>query len=503
MKKYFPHLTAVLFLFLFSCSDSNDIEDVVDIVDPQPEPEVPVNPNADINEYIWDAMNLAYLWQGDVPDLADDRFPTDADKQEYLQNTPEPEPFFNSLIYDPENVDFFSFFLNDYREFENQSQGTSLSNGLDFGLARYGAADGVFGYVRMVLPGSDADGKNIKRGDVFTEVDGRELTLGNYRSLLFGENTTYTLAISEIINNTITPTGESVELTKTDYTEPSVNNISVIEEGGKRIGYLHYTQFTSQESELNAAFLELKNEGITDLVLDLRYNPGGYATVSTSLASMITGQFTGEVIKKETWNAKYQNYWESNDPDRLEELFRERTSGYFSDENLNSLNLSSIHIIGLSGTASASESLISGLQPYIDVTLVGELTYGKYTGSATFYDNPPSFGREGANPDHTYAIQPIIYKFSNRDGGSPQGGIQPDIEISEDIGNMGVIGSRNEPLLKAAIDDIVGISAKTYATKGFDYEKITDYRLEKKFATSFIDTKPGLGEVMKKMKEKN
>ncbi len=124
--------------------------------------------------------------------------------------------------------------------------------------------------MRLVLPGSDADGKNIKRGDVFTEVDGKQLTVGNYRSLLFGENTTYTLAISEIIGNTITPTGESVELTKTDYTEPSINKVAVIEEAGRRIGYIHYTQFSSQESELNAAFLELKNEGITDLVLDLK-----------------------------------------------------------------------------------------------------------------------------------------------------------------------------------------------------------------------------------------
>lgn len=488
-------------LLIGACSDSNDIEKVVTPIENEPEVVVPENPNADINEFIWDGMNEIYLWMANVPDLANDRFATAAEKQAYLQNTPEPEPFFNSLIYDPENVDIFSFFLEDYADFENQLQGTSLSNGLDFGLARYGSAEGVFGYVRLVLPGSDADGKNIKRGDVFTEVDGRELTLSNYRSLLFGDNTSYTLAISEIINNTITPTGESVELIKTDYTEPSVNIISIIEEAGKKIGYLHYTSFTTQESELNAAFLELKNEGITDLVLDLRYNGGGYATVSTSLASMITGQFTGQVVKKEQWNSKYQDYFESENPGRLVELFRTRTSGYYSDEEINSLNLSSIHVIGLSGTASASESLISGLQPYIDVTLVGELTYGKYTGSTTLYDGP-GFGKEGANPDHTYAIQPIIYKFSNRDGGSPQGGIQPNIQVSEEIGNMGVIGSRNEPLLRAAIDDIVGISAKTDDSKRFDYEKITDYRLEKKFATSFVDNSPGIGEAMKKMKAK-
>jgi len=497
MKKYFPHLTAVLFLFLFACSDSNEIVEPIDVVDPTPV--VPVNPNADINEYIWDGMNEIYLWQANVPDLANDRFASIAEKKAFMQNTPEPEPFFNSLIYDPQNVDFFSFFIDDYEEFENQGQGISLSNGLDFGLSRYGSGNDVFGYVRLVLPGSDADGKNIKRGDIFTEVDGKQLTLLNYRTLLYSENTTYTLAISEIVNNTITPTGISVELTKTDYTEPSVNKIAYFEEGGKKIGYLHYTQFTRQEKELNDAFLELKNEGITDLVLDLRYNPGGFAGVSTSLASMITGQFTGEVIKKEQWNSLYQSYFEENNPERLEEVFREKS--YFSEDVLNSLGLSSIHVIGLSGTASASESLISGLQPYIDVNHIGERTYGKYTGSVTLYDSP-NFGREEANPNHTYAIQPIVYKFSNKLGGSPEGGLEPKITISEDVANMGVIGARNEPLLRAAIDDIVGVAAKPTDSKTFQYEKITDYRLEQKHSTSFIDIDPKINEAMKKMMDK-
>lgn len=501
MKKYFPQLTAVLFLFLVACGDSNEIEEVVAPINNEPEVVEP-NPNAEINNFIWNGMNQIYLWQGDVPDLADDRFASEEEYNAYLQASDAPEFFFNSLIYDSRNVDTFSYFIEDYTEFENQNQGTSLSNGLDFGLARYGSADNILGYVRLVLPGSDADGKNIKRGDVFTEVDGKQLTVGNYRSLLYGENTTYTLAISEIIGNTITPTGESVELTKTDYTEPSINKVAVFEEAGRKIGYIHYTQFSSQESELNAAFLELKNEGITDLILDLRYNPGGWATVSTSLASMITGQFKGEVIKKETWNNRYQTYWESECPECLVEVFADRTSGFLSDEAINSLNLNSVHFIGLSGTASASESLISGLQPYIDVTLIGEPTFGKYTGSTTIYDSDGVFTNEGANPDHTYAIQPIIYKFSNKLGGSPQGGLQPDIPISEDLGQMGVIGSPNEPLLRAALDDIIGVSAKPADAKAFQYEKITDYRLEKKFATTFIDTKPQIGEAMKKMRSK-
>lgn len=501
MKNYIPFWgIALLFFVISSCSDDNG---VIEVPPTTNTPIVPTNENAGINNFIWGSMNDLYLWQSDVPVLADDRFTSDEFSQ-YLQASPEPENFFYSLLYDRENVDFFSFFIEDYVEWENSNQGISLSNGVDFGLIRYGSEDDVLGYVRLILPNSDADGKNIKRGDVFTEVDGQQLTIENYRSLLYSENTSYTLAISELIGNKITPTGESVELTKTNYTEPSVNKMSIIEDGGKRIGYLLYTQFSSQEKELNAAFLELKNQGITDLVLDLRYNPGGFGVVSNSLASMITGQFKDEVITKTIWNDKYQPYWEAEDPDFLVDVFSDRTSGAWSDEeSINSLNLSSVHVIGLSGTASASESLIVGLQPYIDVTLVGEVTYGKYTGSYTFYDSPGLFNSEDANPDHKYAIQPIVTKFSNKLGVTPQGGIQPNIMITEDIGNMGVIGNSNEPLLRAAINDIIGVSAKQTDSKTFKYEKITDYRLEKKFATALINTKPQIGEALKKMKSKN
>ena len=146
--------------------------------------------------------------------------------------------------------------------------------------------------------------------------------------------------------------------------------------------------------------------------MDLRYNGGGFDAVETAMASMITGQFKGEIYGKTIWNNKYQEFFEAEDPESLQTVFDDKTSGTFSDETINSLNLSSVHFIGLSRTASASESLINGLKPYIDVTLVGELTFGKYTGSVTIYDSDAYFSSEGANPNHTYAIQPIIYRFS-------------------------------------------------------------------------------------------
>jgi len=498
--KYMPIWAfALAFLGLISCSDDNGIKDVPPTTET---PSEPTNEYAEINDFVWSGMNEIYLWQDNVPDLANDRFASQEEYNAYLQASSAPKDFFESLIYDRQHTDFFSWIVDDYVELENQFQGISTSNGVDFGLSLYasGSSD-VFGYVRLILNDSDASGKNIKRGDFFIAVDGNPLTTDNYRELLFSDNSTYSLTLAKVEGNTLVPTGEIVELVKSEFTENPIYNVNVIEEGGKKIGYLHYTYFNgSFESELNAAFLTLKNEGVTDLVLDLRYNPGGAADVSTSLASMITGQFKGEVIKNTVWNNKWQSFWEAEDPESIVEVFDDKTSGLYSNEVINSLNFNSIYIIGTGGTASASESLISGLKPYIDVTLIGELTYGKYTGSTTLYDSESVFSSEGANPDHTYAIQPIIYKFSNKLGDSPKGGIEPDIFLPEDIANYGVIGESSEPLLRAAINDILGVSAKLPDSKTFEHEKITDYRLEKKFATTLIDTKPQIRQAMKKMK---
>lgn len=498
MKKYLPHLTAMLFLFLAACGDSDEIEKAVLPVVVEPEV-LPVNPDAGINNFIYSGMNIYYRWKDDVPVLANDRFSNNEEYNAFLQASGNPETFLETLVYNRQSVDKDSRVETDYKESLANLQGDLGTNGVDFSLALYGD-NKVLGYVRLILPGSDADGKNIKRGDIFTEVDGREMTLENYRSLLFSDNPTYTLNIASIVSNTITPTGETVELTKMDYDENPVFNVSFFEEGGRKIGYIHYMQFTAKESELNAAFLELKNEGITDLVVDLRYNGGGYSAVSTSLSGMITGQFTGEIVKKEKWNSEAEAQFESQGIDRSDR-FRDQTSGFFSDEQLNSLNMNSVHFITSGSTASASESLIKGLMPYINVKVVGETTYGKNRGGFTLYDSE-DFGIEGANPDHTIALYPIMYTITNKLDEGWANGIEPDVYAEEDLANLGVIGSRSEPLLKAAINDIVGISSKVETGKTFDYEVIADSRSNRLIVTDVLEARPEVRDALKKMRSK-
>jgi len=486
-KKYFSLIIGFAIL-LISCSDSFDPTDDLSGL------------NDATNDFIWSGLNLYYLWQGNVVDLSDDRFSTEAEYQTYLKDSPSPEEFFESLLYDRQHTDFFSWIVDDYVELENRFQGISTSNGVDFGLSLYasGSSD-VFGYVRLILPDSDASGKNIKRGDFFIAVDGNPITVDNYQELLFSDNSTYSLTLANVEGNTIVPTGEVVELVKSRYTENPVFNVSVIEEGGKKIGYLHYTFFNrSFERELNAAFLKLKNEGISDLVLDLRYNPGGYGSTALAMASMITGQFKGEVFAQDQWNDKIQSAFEEVNPDYLTERFDDRTR--FSNQAINSLNLSKLHVIVTDATASACESVINGLNPYIDVALVGELTYGKYTGSITLYDSD-DFGKKGASPDHTYAMQPIVVQSVNKNGESAKGGFEPHIIQSEDITNLGIIGDSNEPLLRTAINDIIGIAAKLDADKIRTYDKVSDYRSQNLFAHELIVDKPEIRKALSKLRK--
>jgi hypothetical protein len=102
--------------------------------------------------------------------------------------------------------------------------------------------------------------------------------------------------------------------------------------------------------------------------------------------------------------------------------------------------------------------IINSLEAYIDVIQVGDETVGKSQASQIIYDSP-NFGRDNANPVHTYALLPLIAKTVNKNNGEvPPSGIIPDYELVEKAANYGSIGDLEEPLLKKALDLIQGAS---------------------------------------------
>lgn len=470
MKKYLSLALGISFLFI-QCSKNDD---------EAPDKEIPEPIDVTVQDFMWQTMNLYYFWQSDVPDLGDKRFNSTRKYKEFLESVEDPGDFFDDkLLY---SEDRFSFYSDDYKEITKAFAGITKSNGLEFGLSIFADSDDVFGYVRYVVPNSNASGKDIKRGDIFTGVNGTTLNLDNYEALLFGKNDTYILNMAEISNNVVNNTGLEVSLTKeADLTENPVHTVKILEENGKKIGYLMYNSFTHEfDKELNEAFGIFKAAGVTDLVLDLRYNPGGSVNSAALLSSMIYGTYTDKVFLKARYNQKLQSGYEENGID-LNSYFPDKTEEGIA---LNTLDLNKVYILATGSSASASELVMNGLSPYIDVVHIGARTTGKNEFSVTFVDDMDNGNvydptrEDKINPDNQWAIQPLIGRNENADGFSDYTlGLEPDIPLAEDLSNLGVLGDKNEPLLKKALSEITGISAKMDFTVQHPVKLVTSSKM--------------------------
>lgn len=476
MKKILTYTLLIVTFLMVSCSKKD-----VDTID------APTNDK--INYFIWKGMNAYYLWQKDVPNLVDNRFRNVEDLFSYFRGFSNPETVFYSLRFQPNVVDRFSIIVDDYVALENSFQGISLNSGMEFGLVRYANSNTqIFGYVRYVIPNSDAANKGISRGMIFNVVNGTQLTDTNYGDLLFGDNTIYTIGFANYNSGNPTSNGTSISLTKTELQENPLPISKVFDEGTKKIGYLLYNQFSSSfDGELNAAFANFKSNNINELIVDLRYNGGGSVQTATYLGSMITGQFNGQLYSKEVWNQKVldansADLFVNNFTNQIRNL--DRNGNVVLNQNINSLGLTKVYFIVSSSTASASELVINSLSAYIDVQLVGVKTVGKQVGSITLYDSD-NLQRTGANlnTNHTYAMQPIVLEISNKDNenhpeGFMPGTSLPGILLQENFGNLGVLGERSDPLLDRTLTLITsGSKGKLEVKNQIIHEEIFNSKL--------------------------
>lgn len=479
MSKFFKAALLLSLFLIFSCAPEDDVY-IDDTVDPDPDAGVQVQ------DFMWKAMNFWYFWQAEVENLADGRFPNSPEGSEaytefLLSEDGDPGAFFdNQLLF---SEDRFSFYNDDYVALTQSLSGISKSNGMEFGLARIQGGSDLVGVVRYIIPGSDASNKDIARGDLFRGVNGTLLTENNYIGLLFGENDTYTVNMATIVDDIPQPNGKSVTLTKQEGLQENpifLNDVFDID--GAKIGYLVYNGFINEfDEQLNDVFGRFKSLGVTDLVLDLRYNPGGSVNTARLLSSMIYGTDTEDVFLRARYNDKYQKILEENGTD-VQDFFADKTGEGMA---LNTLNLKKVYILTTQGSASASELIINGLEPYMDVVQIGETTRGKNEFSVTMVDDrennylySPSRVNKIAS-DNRWAIQPLLGRNENADGFSDYTtGLEPDIELREDLSNLGVLGDQNEPLLARAIQEITGgAAAKTDFSVALPVETITSSKM--------------------------
>lgn len=418
-------------------------------------------------QFVWDAMNYWYFWQTDVPQLADNKafFDGEQDFQDYLMNFSSARTLFDDLLFSPDNfrnsgLDDFSFFIDDFEEFNQSRLGNSNSFGFEFGLVRFceGCTE-IFGYVQYIVPNSPAAESDLERGDIFTRINGTELTVNNFSSML--GSPTYELTLAEINeNDEIVENGETITLQRAPVTEDPVYLSKIIDTGSTKVGYLMYNSFqTNSHEKLNNVFGDFLSEGIDELVLDLRYNPGGAVFTSAVVATMVSGLDSTSTFARFTFNSKRSG--RNSTISFQENLLLFNDEGNVESEiTMNKLSLDRVFILTGFSTASASEGVINGLSPFMDVILIGRQTVGKDDGSLTLYDTstPPYTDRESANPTHKNAIQPIVLKIVNTNGDTYPNGFIPDIPLNEIdfLDNLPPIGDLNDPLLARALEEIAG-----------------------------------------------
>ena len=474
MKKIFINSVLAIVLLCTSCEKQKaySIESTV---------------NDKLHKFIWSGLNAYYLWQKEVPDLADDKFANLDDLYNYYRGYESPEAVFESLLNRP--TDRFSWIVEDYVALENSFQGINVSNGMEFGLVQYkNGSNNIYGYVRYVIPNSDAATKAVSRGMIFNNINGSQLTIDNYQALLFSDTSNYIVGFADYNDGNPVSNTTSVSLSKIEIQENPIAITKVFTEGTKKIGYLLYNQFArNYDGELNAAFASLKSENIDELIIDLRYNGGGSVSTATYLGGMITGQFTGQLYSQQVWNDKIKNAFSANSfiNNFTDEISNTDVNGtLILKENLNSLGLDKVYFITTYSTASASELVINSLSSYIDVKVVGKTTRGKQVGSITLYDSD-NLQRNGnnLNPNHRYAMQPLVFEISNKDNKNYPNGIVPGItlpgvELGEDYNNLGVLGDRSDPLLDRTLVYITtGAKSSNNESKTFDFNEIFNSKL--------------------------
>jgi len=269
--------------------------------------------------------------------------------------------------------------------------------GNDMGLGM-ALVNGSAVYISLVEQGSPAEAAGLARGMQVVKVNGiaAPLDIASLNDLLNGASATLTVRKQD---GSITET----TVNKSGYTASPVLKTCILTAGNKRSGYIALARFSNirdAKSVLDGVFTPLAAAGISNLIVDLRYNRGGYVETAEYTANLIAPSgINGSVMFSEHFNEllaqvkapilKTIPYLDEN---RQPVYVNGRKATYADVDYSVAGNtyrfskagglsgIKSIVFIVSGNTASASELLINSFRPYVDVKLVGSTTYGKPVG---------------------------------------------------------------------------------------------------------------------------
>lgn len=397
------------------------------------------------NQWIYNEMKQYYLWYDQMPTPSRDAFFGD------------PEDFFGDLLISTDKYSYYEAIDSA----TTRSIDYTSTYGFDFVLYTnpLGTSSEVFARVILVLPNTPADKAGLKRGDWIKSVGGTAVTNNNYGYLMEGSATT--LETVALATDTTTTSGYTwVEGAQLQLAASGPALLypfyvdTIYTAGSHKVAYFMYNRFTpgpnydgdetAYNSVMNGIFDRYKRAGITDLIVDLRYNPGGYLSCAQQLGSLIVPSsafgttFCSLVFnnKNSAQNTSYK-YWAS------------LTDGSY-------LSMSKFYVITGSLTASASEAVIYDLRGTMgdaNVVTVGTKTVGK---------NLASIPLQG---DYKFILHPIVATVYDCDSTSDYSdGIAPDYAVNElsYLNKLLPLGDTNELLLNCTLSLITTGALPSY-----------------------------------------
>jgi len=383
------------------------------------------------NEYIYSAFQEWYLWYDQIPVLDPNSYKTQ-------------EELLKAIKVD---VDRWSFTAS-YAEIKKLLEG-GIYTGFGGGFTL--DSDNQI-KITHVYTNSPFGKFGVERGWIVETVNGYGVTdLENVNNALASSNDV------EFVFIDFTGTHHTTVVKKEPITMNTVLYSTIYREGLHKIGYVVFESFLNTSvDELKKVFQIFQQEGITDLIVDVRYNGGGVVDVGHQLTGMIGGNnVKNKVISKVIHNDKHST----------------KNTTTVSNYEGPSVNIDKVYFLTSSSTASASELVINSLKPYMDVKLVGSTTHGKPVGMYVLSIEKLDL-----------AIVPISFKNTNCDDfGDYFQGFPVQIEEADDLSHNW--GDKEEAMLKAAINDIIepvlaSTSLKSKMInkqKNFEYSGLNQY----------------------------